>query len=72
VPNNPKTAAVVSKNVFIDAPNIQVEPSLKLKRFATTIAIAAAAICLRSSNFRCCAVFATYLGSGNRIGLRRR
>jgi hypothetical protein len=30
-PNNPKTAALASKNVFTNAPKIQVEPSAKLK-----------------------------------------
>ena len=44
--NNPKTAALVSITVFIDA------------------------LCLRSSNFRCCAMFVTYATAVIRGGLR--
>jgi hypothetical protein len=39
-PNNPKTAALANKNVFIDAPKIKVEPPPKLRvRFANNDSI---------------------------------
>jgi hypothetical protein len=65
-PNNPKTAALANKNVFIDAPKIKVEPPPKLRvRFANNDSNCRGRDLPPPIQFSVRAMFVTRYSSGN-------